>query len=107
MMGFLFRLIPPRPSFPFDMTEDERETMSEHVGYWSSLVREGKALAFGPVHDPVSPYGIGIVLAADATEAEALRDADPALASPHGFRTEITPMLSLVTPRGRFDAVRA
>jgi uncharacterized protein len=102
--GFVFRLIPPRPDFPFTMTGDERATMLQHVAYWSGLAEQGVALAFGPVNDPTGPYGIGIVLADDLAAAEALRDADPAASSPHGFRTEILPMLSLVTPEGRFDA---
>jgi uncharacterized protein YciI len=100
--GFVFRLIPPRPDFAFTMSSEERETMVEHFGYWSELAERGKALAFGPVDDPKGTYGIGIVVAEDDAEAAALRDGDPALLSHHGFRTEIAPMLSLVTPGQRF-----
>jgi uncharacterized protein YciI len=85
------------------MSDQERTTMTAHVGYWSGLADQGKALAFGPVDDPSGGYGIGIVVAEDRADAEALRDGDPALLSPHGFRTEIAPMLSLVTPDHRFD----
>ncbi len=105
MMGFVFRLVPPRPDFPFTMSDDERSTMLEHVAYWSGLTDRGAVLAFGPVNDPNGPYGIGIILAKDLDAAEELRDGDPALASPHGFHTEIAPMLRLVTPSGSFDAV--
>ena len=104
MKGFVFRLIPPRSDFAFTMSEAGRETMMAHVGYWSGLASQGQALAFGPVDDPGGNYGIGIVLAEDLTAAQALRDADPAVLSTHGFHTEIAPMLSLVTPGGRFDA---
>ena len=104
MMGFVFRLIPPRPGFAFDMTPDERVIMTEHVGYWSALTREGKVLAFGPVSDAQGPYGIGIILATDQSEAEQLRDNDPAVRSPHGFTTELAPMLRLVTPTNTYDA---
>ncbi len=104
MTGFVFRLIPPRPDFAFTMSDGERATMSEHVGYWSGLAAQGRAVAFGPVADPDGPYGIGIVLAEDQVGAEQIRDGDPALSSPYGFRTEITPMLRLVTPDGCFDA---
>jgi uncharacterized protein len=107
MMGFVFRLIPPRPGFAFDMSPDERATMLEHVGYWSALADQGKALAFGPVNDPSGPYGIGVVVAASQAEAEELRDGDPAIKSPHGFHTEIAPMQRLVTPRGTYDATPA
>ena len=104
MMGFVYRLLPPRPSFPFDMSPEERITMMEHVGYWAALAEQGKALAFGPVADPQAPYGIGIILAENLAEAEKLRDEDPAMNSPFGFSTEIAPMLRLVTPNGTYDA---
>jgi uncharacterized protein YndB with AHSA1/START domain len=103
LMGFVFRLIPPRPDFASTMSDEERTTMIEHFGYWSGLVQQGKALAFGPVDDPDGRYGIGIVLAENVGAAEALRDGDPVLISRHGFRTEIAPMSALVTPSGRFD----
>jgi uncharacterized protein YciI len=67
------------------MNDEEHSTMGAHFGYWSELAEQGKALAFGPVNDPSGVYGIGIVLAEDETEAMALRDADPALLSSHGF----------------------
>ncbi|MBF6556888.1 MAG: hypothetical protein IVW52_12070 [Acidimicrobiales bacterium] len=102
--GFVFRLIPPRPDFAFTMTDAERSTMLEHMAYWTRLAEEGQVLAFGPVNDPSGPYGIGIVLADDPGTAELIRDADPAMASSHGFRTEIAPMLGVVTPNGRFDS---
>ena len=107
VMGFLFRLIPPRPSFPLDMSSGERATMVEHGEYWSSLAEQGLVLAFGPVGDPRGAYGIGIVLAEGRTEAEALRDRDPAIKSPYGFTTEIAPMLRLVTPDRTYDATTA
>jgi uncharacterized protein YciI len=104
MMGFVFRLIPPRPDFPSDMSSEERATMIEHVGYWSTLAEQGRVLAFGPVGDPKGAYGIGIVLARSRSEAEELRDHDPAIRSPYGFSTEIAPMLRLVTPTETYDA---
>ena len=104
MMGFVFRLIAPRPDFAFDMSADERATMTEHVAYWSALAEAGTALAFGPVNDPNEPYGIGIILAESQSEAEKLRDEDPAVRSAHGFRAELAPMLRLVTPNARYDA---
>jgi uncharacterized protein len=105
MMGFVFRLIPPRPSLISGMSAEERATMMEHVGYWSGLSAQGKVLAYGPVNDPQGGYGIGILLAANLADAEAIRDADPAVQSSHGFRTEIAPMLRLVTPTETYDAV--
>ena len=104
MRGFVFRLIPPRSDFAFTMNDEERSTMTAHFGYWSELAEQGKALAFGPVDDPDGNYGIGIILAEDEGEAVALRDDDPALFSSHGFRTEIAPMLRLVTPTLHLDS---
>ena len=79
--------------------------MMEHVGYWSGLSEQGNVVAYGPVNDPLGSYGIGIILAECHIEAEAIRDGDPAVRSPHGFRTEIAPMLRLVTPNHTYDAV--
>jgi uncharacterized protein YciI len=104
MMGFVFRLIPPRPSFVVDMTPDERATMAEHAAYWAELATQGKVLAFGPVADPAGPYGIGILVVENRADAEAIRDNDPAARSAHGFSTEIAPMLRLVTPTAAYDA---
>jgi uncharacterized protein len=103
MSGYLFKLVPPRPDFAFTMSDDERATMLEHVRYWGELASAGQALAFGPVNDPAGGFGVGIVLAENLEDAERLRDRDPAMRSSHGFRTEIFPMMSLVTPSASYD----
>jgi uncharacterized protein YciI len=104
MPGYVFRLIPPRPDFASTMSEDERGVMDAHFAYWGELLARGQVIAIGPVADPNGPYGIGIVLAPDMTGAEVIRDGDPAMRSPFGFRTEVAPMLRLVTPSGAYDA---
>ncbi len=104
MPAFVYRLIAPRPTFSVDMSEDERTTLTEHGRYWQQLMDEGKALAFGPVHDPAGSYGLGLLIAGDLAEAQALRDADPAILAPHGLRAEIAPMPRLVTPTGVYEA---
>lgn len=86
------------------MSEDERAVMDAHFGYWGALLARGQVIAIGPVADPNGPYGIGIVLAADLAEAEVIRDGDPAMRSHFAFRTEIAPMLRLVTQSGAYDA---
>jgi uncharacterized protein len=106
-MGYVFRLIPPRASFPLDMTPEERATMIEHVDYWSALANQGTVLAFGPVDDPDGPYGIGIIIAESRAQAERIRDDDPAIRSPHGFRAEIAPMLRVITRTDTYDATPA
>lgn len=99
MQGFVFRLIPPRPTFQSDMTDAERAAMARHGAYWRERMAEGKVVAFGPVADPAGAYGLGVVLAEDMAAAEAIRDDDPAVTE-LGMRTEIAPMLALVTAGG-------
>jgi uncharacterized protein len=38
MPHFLYKLIPPRPTFPADLTEEEGAIMQEHFGYWAGLI---------------------------------------------------------------------
>jgi uncharacterized protein len=100
----VFRLIGPRPSFPFDMSDEEREAMLAHSAYWRELADQGKVLAFGPVADPAGPYGIGILVADDLAQVEQWRDGDPVLRADLGFRSELSPMMRLVTPDAIYDA---
>jgi uncharacterized protein YciI len=91
MPHFLFRLIPPRTSFPQDMSEREREVMRVHVDYWRDLTEKGRCLLFGPVLDPAAPWGLAIVETEGEEEARQLFAADPAVRS--GTCTyEIAPM---------------
>ena len=103
MQGFVFRLLPPRPTFAFDMNDDERAMMGEHAAYWASLMAQGRVIAFGPVNDHSGAYGLAVVLAETLAEAQSLSDADPAVRSPHGLRTEIAPMIALITPNARYE----
>lgn len=102
--AFVYRLIAPRPTFSADMSEQERATLAAHGRYWRQLMEDGKAVAFGPVLDPAGSYGLGLLVADDIGEAEALRDCDPAILAPHGLRAEISPMLRLVTPGGVYES---
>jgi hypothetical protein len=65
MKYFLYKLIPPRPTFPQDMTEAEAKIMREHVAYWQDLADRRITINFGPVLDPDGAYGIAIVEAKD------------------------------------------
>lgn len=95
---FLFRLIPPRPTFAQDMSPSEAEVMQRHIAYWTGQMQRGAVLLFGPVADPQGAWGVGIIRVADMAKAEALRDGDPALAVNLGFRCEILPMPQVLTP---------
>jgi uncharacterized protein YciI len=89
---FMLRLLPPRPSFSQDMTEAERAVMLRHMDYWRDLTSRGIAILFGPVLDPVAPYGLGIVEVKNQGEAEELAAADPVMHSTVGCRYEMQPM---------------
>jgi uncharacterized protein YndB with AHSA1/START domain len=94
---FFCRLIPPRPRFAFDMSEEERAVMAAHSAYWRERLGAGEVVVFGPVADPAGPWGLGVVRAADPAAVEAFAAADPAILSGRGFRYEILPMLTAVT----------
>ncbi|MBM6581781.1 hypothetical protein ILT44_16410 [Microvirga sp. BT689] len=93
---FFCRLVPPRSTFPFDITPDERDVMMRHAEHWRAQAKQGKAIAFGPVLDPKGPFGIGIAEYQTEEELRALWDVDPAVASGRGFTYEIHPMPSVI-----------
>jgi uncharacterized protein YciI len=81
------------------MTEAEKRVMGEHVGYWTKLLEQGVAFAFGPVVDPKGPWGVGIVEVEGEAAVKALEQADPAIQSGLGFSYEILPMARAVVCR--------
>ena len=92
MQHFFCKLIPPRPTFPFDMNETEKELMSQHATYWAGMCKQGAVLVYGPVMDPKGPYGMGVFEATDEAEVKRRTDADPVMKAGIGFTVEITPM---------------
>ena len=78
---FFYKLIPPRPTFGMDMTENERSIMLRHIEYWKEQMDKGIAIAFGPVLDPNGVYGVGIIQVDDEAQTEALAENDPAILS--------------------------
>jgi uncharacterized protein len=89
---FLYKLIPPRPTFPADMTEKEGAVMEEHFGYWAGRVEERQAVAYGPVMDPSGMYGIAVMEVADESAARVIAESDPAITSSVGFGFEVHAM---------------
>jgi len=75
---FFLKLIPPRPTFAMDMTQDERNIMMQHVAYWTELMNRNIAIVFGPVMDPNGVYGIGVVEVNSEEEVNVLIENDPA-----------------------------
>lgn len=92
---FVFKLIPPRPTFAQDMTEEETNIMKHHVVYWTDMADRGIALIFGPVLDPKGAYGLGIIEVENEDEVHTLAADDPAVKSGLG-RMEIYPMQAVL-----------
>ncbi len=97
---FVCRLLSPRPTFPGDMTAEERAVMEEHVAYWTRQLEAGRVVVFGPVADPKGAWGLGVVRAPDLDAVRALEEEDPAIRSGRGFRYEILPMPQAVVAPG-------
>ena len=89
---FVFRLIPPRPTFAFDMSDDEREIMARHAAHWQPLIDAGRMVFFGPVLDDGGSWGLGIVEADDEEEIRAFAACDPVVTTGIG-RIELGTML--------------
>lgn len=94
---FFFKLVPPRTTFPADMTPDEGVAMKEHSDYWRAHAKAGRAVIFGPVADPSGAWGLGTVEVQSTEEAEALADADPIILAKLGFRYEVLPLMAAIT----------
>ena len=78
MPHYFLKLNPCRPSFAQDMTNEERAIMQQHVSYWADLMNKGLVVVFGPVLDPKSVYGIGVVEVGDEEQLKELIGNDPA-----------------------------
>jgi len=75
---FAVYLLPTRPDFAQTMTDEERNIMQQHVGYWTTKMNEGKVIAFGPVMDPKEVYGLGIIAVDSEEEVKDFIANDPA-----------------------------
>jgi uncharacterized protein len=87
---FLCKLIPPRPTFPQDITDAEAKLMQQHVTYWTTLMNRGLVIVFGPVADPRGTYGVAI-LELEKEDANALGVNGPTIKANVGFHFEAYP----------------
>lgn len=94
---FVNKLIHARPTFPADMSAEERQLMTDHAAYWAPYVQNGTVIVLGPVGDPAGAYGLGVVRAADAKANAALLAEDPAIKSGKGFRYDTAQMMATRT----------
>ena len=88
---FFVRLIPPRPTFPMDITPEEKLLMQEHARYTRQSFDAGKILIYGPVMMPGGAFGMAVFEVADEAEVRQVLENDPSvLAGMNKF--EIHPM---------------
>jgi uncharacterized protein YciI len=88
---FFLRLIPPRPTFPYDMTDQEAEQMRQHAAYTKKNFDAGKVLVYGPVLAKTNAFGMAIVEVDDESEGHRMMEEDPTVRSGLN-RYELTPM---------------
>jgi uncharacterized protein len=81
MSHFLYKLIPPKPTFSQDMNEAEATIMGRHAAYWQDQIERGTAIVFGPVADPAGAWGLAVVDAASEEDVRSLGLGDPAVTS--------------------------
>ena len=97
MKYYLCKLLPPRPTFPQDITLEEAVIMQAHTAYCAELLRAGKALVFGPVADPAGVWGLGVLELSDNTDPQEIVANDPTIKANAGFTYQVMPMLRAAT----------
>ena len=75
---YFSKLIPPRPTFAQDMTDEERRLMNEHIAYTQRLFDAGKVLIYGPVIATDGAFGMAVLEVEDEAEARRYIENDPA-----------------------------
>ena len=88
---FFLKLNSPRPTFPADITEDERTTMQEHAAYWTEQTERGIVIVFGPVMDPSGVFGMAVLEAQSEEQVRVLIAGDPVTKAALG-RYDVFPM---------------
>jgi len=96
MAFFHLKLQPPRPSFPFDATNEENAAMQQHAAYWQAKAQDRVAIVVGPVFDPAGAYGMAVVEVADEAAARALGDNDPVVRAGLGFAYVVAQIPSII-----------
>ena len=88
---YYFKLVPPRATFPHDMTGEERALMEKHSAYFRQNFDLGNLLLYGPVMAPNGAFGVGILEVAGEAEARRFGENDPSVLGGLN-RFEIYPM---------------
>jgi uncharacterized protein YciI len=100
MNYYFYKLIPPRATFPADITPEEMALMQKHSVYWKEQIEAGNAIVVGPVADPKGAFGVGILRANEQAVAEALAASDPVILADVGFGKEIYAMPRVLVAGG-------
>jgi uncharacterized protein YciI len=88
---YFFKLIPPRPTFPHDITADEKRLMDEHGRYFQEHFAAGRLLIYGPVMATGGAFGLAVLEVDNEAEAQQFGDGDPSVRGGLN-RFEIYPM---------------
>jgi len=76
---YFFKLIPPRPTFMQDMTDEERRLMDEHGRYFKDHFAAGEVLLFGPVMATGGAFGLGVLEMDSEAEARKFGEGGPSV----------------------------
>jgi len=90
-LQFFMKLVPPRATFPADITPDEYKLMQQHADYWAEQFKKGTVLIIGPVLDPKGAFGIAVLETATEEEARTLAMNDPSVRAGLN-KVELSPM---------------
>jgi uncharacterized protein YciI len=74
--------------------------MRVHSAYWVEQIKQGRAIAIGPVADPKGALGVGIIRLEDGVDPAPLVANDPAIVANVGFTWEVHPMPNVLMAEG-------
>jgi uncharacterized protein YciI len=76
---FFFKLIPPRATFPYDITPEERRLMDEHSQYFQTQFEAGRLLLYGPVLATGGAFGMAVLEVESEDEVRQFGENDPSV----------------------------
>jgi len=76
---YFFKLIPPRPTFPHDMNDNESRLMEEHGRYFREHFEARSVLLYGPVMATGGAFGLGVLEMDSEAAARKFGEGDPSV----------------------------
>jgi uncharacterized protein YciI len=76
---YFFRLIPPRSTFPYDITPAEQRLMDEHGRYFQEHFAAGKLLIYGPVLAAGGAFGLAVLEVDSEADVAHFGENDPSV----------------------------